>query len=101
MDVKRYHRFVPAAAAAASGAAAAFVIYFNQPGSYPLRLVAVQVFILLAACLVASTSPRTRTIGVVLTFVGIVCTFSALIFYIPTAIAAAWRLASAQSTPAH
>jgi hypothetical protein len=92
--VRTLYRFIPAVVAAANGIAVAGTVYFNQPGDYPGKLLFVQVAIVFAALLIGSGRPWVRGAGFLLTIVGIFLTFSAMFLYVPTFVAAVWRMAT-------
>jgi hypothetical protein len=84
-------RFLPALVAAANGIAVAIGFVLGRVDQYPIRLLAVQIFIVLVALLMASNKLSLRRAGLILTIVGIVCTFSGMVLYIPTIAVAVWR----------
>lgn len=92
--VKPDPRYLPAAVAAANNLVVAVIVWNNQPGHYPTRLLAVQIAIVVACLLLASRNLWVRSIGFALTLVGIVLSFSAMFLYAPTFVAALWLLIS-------
>jgi uncharacterized Tic20 family protein len=87
--LKKLYPLIPAIVAAVNGIAVAMTIV-NQPGNYPLRLLAVQVAIVVVCLLLAFDNRFVRIVGFLLTFVGVFLTFSAMFLYIPTLLIAVW-----------
>jgi len=85
-----------AAVAAVNGIAVAIIVALNQPGNYPIKLLAVQIAVVLAALVLASRSRVIQGVGLLLTGLSVFLTFSAMFLYIPTLIAGLWRWASEQ-----
>jgi len=81
--------------AAANGIAVAIGFFVGRVDQYPIRLLAVQIFIVLVALLMASTKLSVRRAGFILTILGIFLTFSGMVLYIPTLAVAVWRTTSA------
>src|SRR5260370_32425244 len=89
--LRTLYRFVPAAVAVVNGIAVAISVSLNQPGNYPIKLLAVQIAVVLAALVVCSRSRVIQGVGLLLTILTIFLTFSVMFLYIPTLIAGVWR----------
>src|SRR5205807_3652612 len=76
--------YLPAIVAAAKGLLVAVTVYTNQPGRYPMRLLAIQLFIVGAALLFVFQNRWIQLAAFLLLFVGIILSFSVMFLYLPT-----------------
>lgn len=95
-NLQTFYRFAPAAAATVNGVAVAIIIALHQPGRYPIKFLAAQIVVVLAALVFASRSRVIQGFGMLLTTLSVFLTFSAMFMYIPTLIAGLWWWASDQ-----
>jgi hypothetical protein len=80
--------------AVANGLVVAVTVFRNQPGKYPGKFLAVQIAIVIAALILAAKNHWLRGLGFFLLLAIIVLSFSAMLLYIPTFVAAVWFLVS-------
>jgi hypothetical protein len=82
--------WLPVGVAAANVAAVSLGFVRQEP--YPYRLFIPEAVILIGALLSAADSGVWQTIGLLLSLVGMVGSFSAMFFFLPTVVAVLYRL---------